>query len=49
MDVTTDDVYDSEVLPSLVMDVSRYRTIIEACMDGTTIHLRLMLYLRGEA
>jgi|GEM_PF-6520906 hypothetical protein len=34
MGVTTDDMYDSEILLSLVMDASRCRTIIEACMDG---------------
>jgi hypothetical protein len=34
MDVTTDDVHDSEVLPSLIMNASRHRAIIEAYMDG---------------
>jgi len=34
MDVTTDDVHDSEVLPSLIMNASRHRAIIEACIDG---------------
>ena len=35
MDVTTDDIHDSKALPSLIMNVSRYRLISEACMDGT--------------
>jgi len=34
MDVTTDDMHDSEVLPSLIMDASRHRLISEAYMDG---------------
>jgi len=34
MYVTTDDIHDSEVLPNLIADASRHRTIIEACMDG---------------
>jgi len=34
MDVTTDDIYDSEALPSLIAGVSRYRLISEAYMDG---------------
>ena len=34
MDVTKDDKHDSEVLPSLIMDASRYRLISEAFMDG---------------
>jgi hypothetical protein len=34
MDITTDDMHDSKALPSLIMDASRHRTIIEACMDG---------------
>jgi hypothetical protein len=34
MDVTIDDKHDSEVLPSLIMDASRYRLISEAFMDG---------------
>ena len=32
--VTTDDMRGSEVLPSLVMDASRHRSIVEAFMDG---------------
>jgi hypothetical protein len=34
MEVTTDDVHDSKVLPSLIMNTSRHRAIIEAYMDG---------------
>jgi hypothetical protein len=33
MDVTTDDVYDSEVLPRLLKDASMNRDVIEAFMD----------------
>ena len=34
MYVTTDDIHDSEVLPSMMADASRHRLISEACMDG---------------
>jgi len=34
MEVTTDDKHDSEVLPSIMANASRYRLISEACMDG---------------
>jgi transposase len=34
MDVTTDDVHDSKVLPSLMANASRHRAIIEAHIDG---------------
>jgi hypothetical protein len=34
MDVTTDDVNDSEVLPRLLKDASMNRDVIEAFMDG---------------
>jgi len=34
MEVTTDDVHDSKVLPSLIMNASRHRLIYEAYMDG---------------
>jgi hypothetical protein len=34
MDVTTDDVHDSEVLPRLLKDASMSRDVIEAFMDG---------------
>jgi len=33
MDVTTDDMHDSEVLPSLIANASRYRSIAETCTD----------------
>jgi hypothetical protein len=33
MDVTTDDVYGSEVLPRLLKDASMSRDVIEAFMD----------------
>jgi hypothetical protein len=35
MDATTDDKHDYEAIPSLIMDASRHRLIVEACMDGT--------------
>jgi hypothetical protein len=34
MDVTTDDMHDGEVLPSIIANASRHRLISEACMDG---------------
>jgi hypothetical protein len=34
MDVTTDDVHDSEVLPRLLKDASMNRDVAEAFMDG---------------
>ena len=34
MEVTTDNIHDSETLPSLIANASRHRTIIEAYMDG---------------
>jgi hypothetical protein len=34
MEVTTDNVHDSKVLPSLIMNASRCRLIYEAYMDG---------------
>jgi len=34
MDVTTDDMHDSEVLPSIIANASRHRLISEACIDG---------------
>jgi len=33
MYVTTDDIHDSKVLPSLIADASRHRLISEAYMD----------------
>jgi hypothetical protein len=35
MDVSTDDVHDSEVLPRLLKDASMNRDVIEAFMDGS--------------
>ena len=37
IEVTTDDIHDSEALPSLIANASRHRTIIEACMMEHTI------------
>ena len=34
MDVTTDDMHDSKVLPGIMANASRHRTIIEVFMDG---------------
>jgi hypothetical protein len=34
MEVTTDDVHDFKVLPSLMVNASRHRLIYEAFMDG---------------
>jgi hypothetical protein len=34
MDAATDDMHDSEAIPSLIMDASRHRLIVEACVDG---------------
>jgi hypothetical protein len=34
MYMTTDDMHDSEVLPSIIANASKHRTIIEAYMDG---------------
>ncbi|MEM2405335.1 MAG: IS5 family transposase, partial [Candidatus Methanomethylicia archaeon] len=34
MDVTTDDVHDSEALPALIKDASKLRRVSEAVMDG---------------
>jgi hypothetical protein len=34
MDVTTDDIHDSEVLPELLTNVSMNREVAEAFMDG---------------
>jgi hypothetical protein len=38
MDVTTDDVHDSEVIPRLLKDASMNRDVAEAFMDGAYIH-----------
>ncbi|MEM2211958.1 MAG: hypothetical protein QXQ28_01930 [Candidatus Nezhaarchaeales archaeon] len=34
MEVTTDNVHDSEALPALIKDVSKLRRVSEAVMDG---------------
>ena len=34
MEVTTDDVHDSEALPALINDASKLRRVSEAVMDG---------------
>jgi len=34
MEVTTDDVHDSEALPALIKDASKLRRVSEAVMDG---------------
>jgi hypothetical protein len=38
MDVTTDDVHDSEAIPRLLKDASMNRDVAEAFMDGAYIH-----------
>jgi hypothetical protein len=47
MDVTTDDVYDSEVLPRLLKDASMSRDVIEAFMDGAYDTGNSYILLRG--
>jgi hypothetical protein len=47
MDVTTDDVHDSEVLPRLLKDASRNRDVIEAFMDGAYDTGNSYILLRG--
>jgi hypothetical protein len=42
IDVTTDDVHDSEVIPRLLKDASMNRDVAEAFMDGAYILLRRM-------
>jgi len=37
MEVTTDDIHDSEALPSIIANASRHRSIAEAYMDGDMI------------
>jgi len=46
MDVTTDDVHDSKVPPSLMANASRHRAIIEAHMDGAYDSSKNYAYLR---
>jgi hypothetical protein len=47
MDVTTDDIHDSEVLPSIIANASRHRTIIEAYMDGAYDSVKAYRLLRS--
>jgi hypothetical protein len=47
MEVTTDDVHDSEVLPSLMANASRCRLIYEAFMDGAYDSSKNYALLRG--
>jgi hypothetical protein len=47
MEVTTDDVHDSKVLPSLIMNASRHRLIYEAFMDGAYDSSKNYALLRG--
>ena len=47
MDVTTDDVHDSEVLPRLLKDASMSRDVIEAFMDGAYDTGNSYILLRG--
>jgi hypothetical protein len=47
MDVTTDDVHDSEVLPGLLKDASMNRDVAEAFMDGAYDTRGSYVLLRG--
>jgi hypothetical protein len=47
MDVTTDDVHDSEVLPRILKDASINRDVIEAFMDGAYDTGNSYIILRG--
>jgi hypothetical protein len=47
MEVTTNDVHDSEVLPSLMANASRCRLIYEAFMDGAYDSSKNYAQLRG--
>jgi hypothetical protein len=47
MDVTTDDIHDSEVLPRLLKDASINRDVIEAFMDGAYDTGNSYIFLRG--
>jgi len=47
MYVTTDDMHDSEVLPSIIANASRHRTIIEAYMDGAYDSVKAYRLLGG--
>ena len=47
MEVTTDDVHDSEVLPGIMANASRHRLIYEAFMDGVYDSSKNYALLRG--
>jgi len=47
MEVTTDDVHDSKVLPNLMANASRHRAIIKAFMDGAYDSSKNYAQLRG--
>jgi hypothetical protein len=47
VDVTTDDIHDSEVLPRLLKDASMNRDVIEAFMDGAYDTGNSYIILRG--
>jgi len=47
MEVTTDDVHDSKVLPNLIANASRHRAIIKAFMDGAYDSSKNYALLRG--
>jgi hypothetical protein len=47
MDVTMDDIHDSEVLPGLLKDASINRDVIEAFMDGAYDTGNSYIFLRG--
>jgi hypothetical protein len=47
MYVTTYDIHDSEVLPSIIANASRYRSIAEACMDGAYDSVKAYRLLRS--
>ena len=46
MDVTTNDIHDSEALPSLITNASRHRLISEAYMDGVYDSIKSYRLLR---
>jgi len=47
MEVTTDDVHDSEVLPSLMANASRHRATIETYINGAYDSSKNYALLRG--
>ena len=46
VDVKIDEMHDSKVLPSLIMDTSRHRLISEACMMDHMIQGKHMDFLK---